>query len=37
MRVVPALAAVLFFALGLLMVADGIGWFLGHPLIPVSP
>lgn len=36
-RVMPRLTAVLFLIVGLVMVADGIGWFCGHPLLPVSP
>jgi len=32
----PKLTAVAVVALGLVLVADGIGWFLGHPLLPVS-
>ncbi len=36
LKVMPWLAAVLFFLAGLVMVADGIGWFLGHPVLPVS-
>lgn len=35
--VVPRLTAILFLILGLVMVADGIGWFCGYPLLPVSP
>jgi len=27
---------VLMVLLGLVMVADGVGWLLGHPLIPVG-
>ncbi len=32
----PVIAAGLFMLLGGIMVADGIGWFLGHPLLPVQ-
>lgn len=32
----PKIGAVLFFIVGLVMIADGIGWFLGHPLLPVQ-
>lgn len=35
--VIPRLTAILFFIAGLVMVADGIGWFFGYPLLPVSP
>ncbi len=34
--VMPRLTAILFLLIGLVMVADGIGWFCGHPLLPVS-
>lgn len=33
----PRLAAILFLIVGLIMAADGIGWFLGYPLLPVKP
>ncbi|MCP9885593.1 GAP family protein [Synechococcus sp. ATX 2A4] len=36
LSVLPKLTAVAVVALGLVLVADGIGWFLGHPLLPVS-
>lgn len=36
MTAMPRVAAVLFLLLGLVMVADGIGWFAGYPLLPVS-
>lgn len=35
-HVMPRLTAVLFFLIGLVMVADGIGWFCGYPLLPVT-
>ena len=31
-----AILIVLMIILGLVMVADGVGWFIGHPLIPVD-
>lgn len=37
MMVMPRLVVWLFFIAGLVMVADGVGWFLGFPLLPVSP
>lgn len=37
LRIMPRAAAVLFFLLGLVMIADGIGWFCGYPLLPVTP
>jgi cytochrome c biogenesis protein CcdA len=37
MGAMPRVTAVLFFLLGFVMVADGIGWFCGYPLLPVSP
>jgi hypothetical protein len=37
MGAVPRVTSILFFLLGVLMVADGIGWFCGYPLLPVSP
>jgi cytochrome c biogenesis protein CcdA len=36
LSVLPKLTAVVVVVLGLVLVADGIGWFLGHPLLPVS-
>ena len=36
LSVLPKLTAVAVVALGLVLVADGIGWFLGHLLLPVS-
>lgn len=32
----PKLTALLFFVLGLVLVADGVGWFVGYPLLPVD-
>ncbi len=32
----PRLIVVLLLAFGIVLVADGIGWFLGHPLIPIG-
>jgi len=37
LKVMPRLVVLLFFLVGLVMVVDGIGWFLGYPLLPVSP
>ncbi len=31
------LLVALILILGVLLVVDGVGWFLGHPLIPVAP
>lgn len=36
LSVLPKLTAAVVVVLGLVLVADGIGWFLGHPLLPVS-
>lgn len=36
-RMMPRVVALLFLMVGLIMVADGIGWFLGYPLLPVAP
>lgn len=36
LRTMSRLAALLFLVLGLVLVVDGIGWFLGCPLLPVS-
>lgn len=36
LSMMPKLTALLFFLVGLVMAADGVGWFLGHPLLPVS-
>lgn len=36
LSVMPTATAVLFFGVGLTLVADGVGWFLGHPILPVS-
>ncbi len=32
----PKIAAALFFIVGLVMVADGIGWFVGYPILPTN-
>ena len=37
LRILPRVAAVLFLLLGLVLLADGIGWFCGYPLLPVEP
>jgi len=37
LSMMPRLTALLFFTLGLILIADGVGWFLGYPLLPVSP
>lgn len=36
LSVMPRLTALLFFTAGIILVADGIGWFFGFPLLPVS-
>jgi cytochrome c biogenesis protein CcdA len=35
-KVMPRLIVVLFVLAGVVLVADGIGWFLGYPLLPVA-
>lgn len=37
LSLMPRLTALLFFTVGIVLVADGIGWFVGFPLLPVSP
>lgn len=37
LKAMPRLVVVFFFLLGLVLVADGVGWFLGHPILPVTP
>jgi len=37
LSMMPRLTALLFFVLGLVLIVDGIGWFLGYPLLPLSP
>jgi small neutral amino acid transporter SnatA (MarC family) len=37
LRLMPRLVVVIFFLVGVVMVVDGIGWFLGHPVLPVAP
>lgn len=37
LRIMPRVAAVLFLLLGLVLIADGVGWFCGYPLLPVKP